>query len=183
VYTIRSGHVSSSDPRLALVKAWVFSVPDSRDHTVSGPDPTQRSPDPIRGGPDPIRGVRFAHVEVLDHTRSPGLLGSGTLPWGSGPTGDALEYITFSGHVAAPEPSTWSGRELLLAQSSHPELGRVTAWPNAQLLYHATKDGHVGTASSYGSKGYPSFRVPTKPFKPRDHDLFSIFKFNYHVRV
>jgi hypothetical protein len=50
---------------------------------------------------------------------------------------------------------------LLLAQSSHPRLGRVTAWPHAQLLYHATKDSHVGTASSYCTKGYPSFRVPT----------------------
>jgi hypothetical protein len=30
-----------------------------------------------------------------------------------------------------------------------------------QLLYHATKDIRVGTASSYSSKGYPSFKVPT----------------------
>jgi hypothetical protein len=35
------------------------------------------------------------------------------------------------------------------------------AWSHVQLLYHATKDSRVGTASSYGSKGYPSFRVPT----------------------
>jgi hypothetical protein len=34
---------------------------------------------------------------------------------GSGLTDDALEYITFSGHVAAPELSMWWGRELLLA--------------------------------------------------------------------
>jgi hypothetical protein len=146
--------VSAPDPRLALIKAWVFSVPESRDHAVSGPDPTQR-------GSDPIRGVRFAHVEVLDHTRRPGLYiqGSDTLSWGFGLTDDALKYITFSGHVAAPELSMWWGQELLLAQSSHPKLGRVTAWPDAQLLYHATKDSCVGTASSYNSKGYPSFRV------------------------
>jgi hypothetical protein len=50
---------------------------------------------------------------------------------------------------------------LLLVQSSYPKLGRVTAWPNAQPLYHATKDSRVGTASSYSSKGYPSFRVLT----------------------
>jgi hypothetical protein len=80
---------------------------------------------------------------------------------GSKLTDNALKYITFSGHVATPELSTWWGRELLLAQSSHPKLGRVTTWPNTQLLYHATKDSHVGTASSYISKGYPSFRVPT----------------------
>jgi hypothetical protein len=107
---IRSRHVSALDPRLALIKAWVFSVPESRDPAVSGPDPTQR-------GPDPIRGVRFAHVEVVDHTQRPGLYmqGSYTLPWGSGLTDDALECITFSSHVAAPELSTWWGRELLLA--------------------------------------------------------------------
>jgi hypothetical protein len=28
---------------------------------------------------------------------------------------DALEYITFSGHVAALEPPTWWGQALLLA--------------------------------------------------------------------
>jgi hypothetical protein len=36
--------------------------------------------------------------------------GSGTVPWGSGPAVDTLECIIFSGHVAAPEPSTWWGR-------------------------------------------------------------------------
>jgi hypothetical protein len=50
---------------------------------------------------------------------------------------------------------------LLLAQSSRLRLGRVMAWSHVQLLYHATKDSRVGTASSYSSKGYPSFRVPT----------------------
>ena len=40
VYTVGSGHVSAPDPRLALIKAWVFSVPESRDPAVSGPDPT-----------------------------------------------------------------------------------------------------------------------------------------------
>jgi hypothetical protein len=39
-YTIRFGHVSAPDPRLALIKAWAFSVPGSRDPVVSGPDPT-----------------------------------------------------------------------------------------------------------------------------------------------
>jgi hypothetical protein len=87
--------------------------------------------------------------------------GSGTLPWGSRLTNNALEYTTFSSHVAAPELSTWWDRELLLAQSSHPKLGRVTAWPNAQILYHMAKDSRVSTASSYSSKGYPSFRLLT----------------------
>jgi hypothetical protein len=80
---------------------------------------------------------------------------------GSGLTVNTLEYIIFSSHVAAPEPSTWRGRVLSLAQSSRPRLGRAMVWSHAQLLYHATKDRHVGTATSYGSKGYPYFRVLT----------------------
>jgi hypothetical protein len=35
------------------------------------------------------------------------------------------------------------------------------AWSHVQHLYHATKDSRVGNVSSYSSKGYPSFRVPT----------------------
>jgi hypothetical protein len=49
----------------------------------------------------------------------------------------------------------------MLTQSSRPRLGRVMVWSHVQLLYHVTKYGHVGTAYSYSSKGYPSFRVPT----------------------
>ena len=96
-YTVWSGHVSAPDPRLALIKAWVFFVPESRDPAVSGPDPTQR-------GPGPVPGVQVAPVGVLVLSQ-----GSGTFPWGSGPTVDILEYIVFSGHVATPEPSTWWG--------------------------------------------------------------------------
>jgi hypothetical protein len=87
--------------------------------------------------------------------------GSGTFPWGSGLTVDALEYITFSSHMVAPEPPTWWGQALLLAQSNRSSLGRAMIWSHIQLLYHATKDSRVGTASSYSSKGYPIFRVPT----------------------
>jgi hypothetical protein len=106
-YTVWSGHVSASDPRLASIKAWLFFVLKSRDPDVSGPDPTQR-------GPEPILGVRFAPMEVLELTRRSGLHTQGfdTFPWGSGPTVDTLEYIVFSDHVAAPKPSTWWGRLL-----------------------------------------------------------------------
>jgi hypothetical protein len=125
------------------------------------------------GVPDPIWGGSGSHSRGPVHTRGglgptwrsrPYMQGSGTLSWESGLTVDALEYITFSGHVAAPELPTWWGQMLLLAQSSHPRLGRVMAWPHAKLLYHATKDSLVGTVSSYCSKGYPSFRVLTLAF-------------------
>jgi hypothetical protein len=104
VYTAWSGHVSASDPRLVLIKVRVFFVPESRDPAVSGPDPTQR-------GPGPTPGVRFVPVEVLDLARRSGpyMQGSGTLPWGSGSTDYTLEDFVFSGHVVAPEPSTWLG--------------------------------------------------------------------------
>jgi hypothetical protein len=128
------------------------------------------------GGPDPIRGggvwIPRSHSRGPVRTRgSPrptwgsGLYiqGPDTFPWGSGLTVDALEYTTFSGHVVAP---TWWGQALLLAQSSRPRLGRVMVWSHVQLLYHATKYGRVGTASSYSSKGYPSFRVPTVAYGP-----------------
>jgi hypothetical protein len=87
-HTVWSEHVSAPDPRLALIKAWVFFVPESRDPVVSGLDPTQR-------GPGPVTGVRFTPVEVLDLTRRSGLCmqGSGAFPWGSGPTVDTLEGI------------------------------------------------------------------------------------------
>jgi hypothetical protein len=35
-----SGHVSAPDPRLALIKSWVFFALESRDPTVSSPDPS-----------------------------------------------------------------------------------------------------------------------------------------------
>jgi hypothetical protein len=120
-------------------------------------------PDPIRGGPNPILGVQSVHVGGPGPSWRSRLYiqGSGTFPWGSGLTVDTLEYITFFRHVAAPEPPTWWSQVLLLAQSSRPRLGRVMVWSHVQLLYHATKDSHMGTVSLYSSKGYPSFRVPT----------------------
>jgi hypothetical protein len=39
-------------------------------------------------------------------------------------------------------------------------------WSHTQFLYHATKDSCMGTASSYGSKGYPCFRVLTVAPRP-----------------
>jgi hypothetical protein len=101
------GHVSAPDPRLALIKAWVFLVLESRDPAVVGPNPIQR-------GPGPVLGIRFVPAEVLDPAlrSGPCMQGSGTFPWGSGPTIDILEDNVFSGHKATLEPSTWWGRVL-----------------------------------------------------------------------
>jgi hypothetical protein len=126
---------------------------------VGGPDPIRgfgsrsRCPVRARGGPRPNLEAWTVYTGVRHR--------SGTLPWGSRLTVDAFEYITFSRHVAVPNPPMWWGQALLLAQSSRPRLGRVMAWSHIQLFYHATKDSRVGTASLYSSKGYPSFRVPT----------------------
>jgi hypothetical protein len=81
------------------------------------------------GGPDPILGVRLAHTEIRDQPWGSGLYirGSDALPWGSGPTFDALEYATFSRHVAASDPPMWWSRALLWAQNSRLRLGRAVA--------------------------------------------------------
>jgi hypothetical protein len=120
-----------------LFQARVCSVLEPWDPIVGDPAPPRGG----GGGPDPILGVRLAHVEVLDHPWRSELFiqGSGALPWGSGLTVDALEYITFSGHVAALDPPMWWIRALLWTQSSRPRLGRVVAWSHTQHLYHATK--------------------------------------------
>jgi hypothetical protein len=97
-YAAWSGHVSAPDLRLALIKAWVLFVPESPDTEGSGTRP--RGSVRARGGPGPYPEVRSVYTGVWH------------LPVGSGPTVDTLKYIVFSGHVAAPEPSTWWGRVL-----------------------------------------------------------------------
>ena len=105
-YTVWSGHVSALDPRLALIKAWVFFVSESRDPAVSGSDLTQR-------GPGPVPRVRFVPEEVLDLARrsSPYMQGL-HFPMGSGSTIYTLEDFVFSGHVATREPFMWWARVL-----------------------------------------------------------------------
>jgi hypothetical protein len=70
-----SGHVSAPDPRVALIKAWVFFVPESWDPTESGPDPIQR-------GLGPVPGVWSAPAKVLDPAWrfGPYMQGSNTFP-------------------------------------------------------------------------------------------------------
>jgi hypothetical protein len=129
-YTAWSGHVSTPDPRLVSIKVRLLFVPESRDPIVSGPDPTQRSP-------GPILGVQFVPVEVLNLTRR-----SGPYTQGSGPTVDTLEYIVFSGHVAAPEPFTWWGRVLLTTRLE------IAVW--APRLYAVVRGTPVSGYRHYG---------------------------------
>jgi hypothetical protein len=113
--------------------AWVLSkvlgphCGRSGPHTGGGSGSHSRGPVRTRGGPGP--------------TWRSGLYiqGSGTFPWGSKLTVDALEYITFSGHVAAPGPPMWWGQALLWTQSSRPRLWRVMARSHTLHLYHVTK--------------------------------------------
>jgi hypothetical protein len=130
----RSGHVSAPDPAWALIKAqvclswnpgtppWATRTPyrEVRIHS--------RGPVCTRGGPGPNMEARTVYTGVR------------YFPMGSGLTSDASEYVTFSGHVAVPDPPMWWGQVLLLAQSSRPRLGRVMAWSHIQLFYHVTKN-------------------------------------------
>jgi hypothetical protein len=113
------------------------------------------------GGPDPILGVRSIHVGVLDQTWRSGLYiqGSGSFPWWSGLTVGALEYITFSGHVVAPDPP-------MVRHYCEPRVvarGWGESWlgPTYNTFTTRLRDSRVGIASLYSSKGYPSFRVST----------------------
>jgi hypothetical protein len=133
-------------PAWVLIKARVCSV--------LGPwDPHCGRPGPHTGGPDPIPGVRFAHVEVLDQTWSPDPIYRGPAPSHGGPD---LLVIPQSMSLSL---DTWRHR-------THPcggvrcccwprvvarGLGRVMAWSHIQLLYHATKNSCMGTASLYSS--------------------------------
>jgi hypothetical protein len=101
-YAIWSRHVSAPDPYLPLIKVRVLLLLESWDLVVSDLGPTQ-------GGPGLVLGVQSVLAEVLDPARRFGLCiqGSGTFPWGSGPTVDTMEYVVFPGHVATLEPSTW----------------------------------------------------------------------------
>jgi hypothetical protein len=116
-YAIWSGHVSDPDPHLALIKVRVVLLLESRDLVVSDLGPTQ-------GGLGPVLGVQSALTEVLDHAQrfGPCIQGSGTFPWGSGPTVNTMEYIVFPDHVAAVEPSMWWGQVLLATRL------KIAAW-------------------------------------------------------
>jgi hypothetical protein len=120
--------------------AWVLF--EARACSVLGPwDPTVGGPDPIwggvrlpfrglactRGGLGPTMGVRTVY---------PGVRRS---PVGVWTTFDAMEYITFSGHVAALDPPMWWSLALLWTQNSRLRLGRAVAWSHTQHFSHATK--------------------------------------------
>jgi hypothetical protein len=65
--------------------------------------------------------------------------------WGSRPTVGFLEYVSFPGHVDNP------GAIHVVGQ---------------RVVCHATRGSCAGIASSFCSKGYPCFRVPTMAPRP-----------------
>jgi hypothetical protein len=112
------------------------SIPDPCLGPVQGPctfrpgtlGPHYGQPGPIQRGSDPIPEVQLAHVEVRDQPWGPDYISGGpgpTLevrtvypgvrrsPVGVRITVDALEYITFLGHVVAPDPPMRWSRALL----------------------------------------------------------------------
>jgi hypothetical protein len=117
------------------------------------------------GGPNPIRGVRIPFQGFGPYTwgswtklGGPDCISRGLALSHGGPDSLLMSWsISLSLDTWRPRTLLCGG--LLLAQSSRPRLERVMAWSHVQLFYHATKDSHVGTASLYSSKGYPSFRV------------------------
>jgi hypothetical protein len=93
------------------------------------------------------------------------MLGSGTFPWGSGPTVDTLEDIVFPGHVAALEPPTWRGHVLFVTRL------RIAAWtPHLHTIVTGTPfPGYRHIPLHYrkrlnfrGSKTHENKRKPTK---------------------
>jgi hypothetical protein len=95
----------------------------------------------------PYRGVRipFQGSSLPTWRSGTNLGGPDCIYGGPGPTlgvwttVDALEYIIFSRHMAAPDPLTWRGRVLLWTQNSRLRSGRVVAWSHTQHFYHTTK--------------------------------------------
>jgi hypothetical protein len=129
-YAIWFGHVSTPDPRLALIKVWVLLLLESWDLVVSDLDPTQ-------GGPGPVLGVQCVLEEVLDPAQRSGpcIQGSGIFSWGSGLIVDTMEYIVSSGHVVAPVLPTWWGRALFATWLE------VVAWtPRLHTVVRGTPD-------------------------------------------
>jgi hypothetical protein len=69
-HAVWSGHVLAPDPCLALIKAWVFLVSESRDPAVGGGPHSERSgtcpwgPICTCGGPGPCPEVRSVYAGV-----------------------------------------------------------------------------------------------------------------------
>jgi hypothetical protein len=122
-----SRHVPAPDPAWVLFKVQVCSVLGPWGPFVGGPDPIpggsrshSRGPACTRGGPGPTLGVRTVYLGFRDQ------------PVGVRTTVDALEYITFSRHMAALDPPTWLSRALLWTQSS-----RLGPWTHGLVPHTA----------------------------------------------
>jgi hypothetical protein len=130
-----SGHASVLDPRLGPVQGPGMFRPGTLGLHCGRP------------GPHTGGGVRLPFQRSGLHTwRSrtnhggPDCMsGSPALPRGVWITVNAMEYITFSRHVAASDPPMWWSLALLWTHNSRLRLERAAAWSHTQHFYHATK--------------------------------------------
>jgi hypothetical protein len=111
-----------SGPRLVLIKAWVFFVPESRDPAVSGPDPTQRGPVCTRGGPGPCpevrsvyTGVRHFPMGVRTHCW---YLGVYRLLWPRGSPG-SVHVVGSGAFITQLEIAAWAPRLHAVVRGTH----------------------------------------------------------------
>jgi hypothetical protein len=126
-YAVWSRHVSAPDPRLALVKAWVFFAPESRTLLWVARS-LHRGPGHARGGSGPCPEVRSVRTGVRHFP-----MGVRTL-------------CRYAGIYRLIRPRGGPGSVHVVGSSA---------------VHHATRDSRAGTMSSYCSKGYPWFRIPT----------------------
>jgi hypothetical protein len=122
-------------------------------------------PGPHTGRSGSIPGVRFAHVEVLDQTwrPEPYIQGSGTFPWGPNslvmPESTSLSLDTWRYRTRPCGPVRCYCWPKVVAR------GWGESWPSPTYSSFTTRLKIAAwVLCLYSSKGYPSFRVPTRSF-------------------
>jgi hypothetical protein len=131
----RSGHVSTPDPCLGPVQGPGMFCPGTL-----GPPCERPRPHTGEGVCIPFQGSGLHKWRSGTNLGGLDCISRGPEPTlGVQTTIDAMEYITFSGHVEASDPPMWWSRVLLWAHNSRLRLGRAVAWSHAQHFYHATK--------------------------------------------
>jgi hypothetical protein len=168
----RSGHVSVPDPRLGPVQGSSAFCPGTLGPPCGRPGPHtggsgshSRGPACTRGGPGPTLGVWIVYPGVQDqpwgsrlYIRGSSALSGGVrtycwclgvyhLLWTRG--GSGLAHVVESGRCCGPRIATWDWGESWLGPTHSTSTTRL-------------RDSRMGSSSLYSSRGYHSFRVPTK---------------------